>query len=108
VGDYSSRWAVARGVAVAVAGAALGVGHVLAFAQNLRRYSVGAGGTVWFWTREAWSPPVPSLLLLIAFVVVTAGWVAWLVSPSRAHRRAEQLETGAARLELLEAKSAGP
>ncbi|HMG27467.1 MAG TPA: DUF2142 domain-containing protein, partial [Acidimicrobiia bacterium] len=95
----------ARGVAVAVAGAALGVGHVLAFAQNLRRYSVGAGGTVWFWTREAWSPPVASLLLLIAFVVVTAGWVAWLLSPSRAHRRAEQLETGAARLELLEAKS---
>jgi Predicted membrane protein (DUF2142) len=97
----------ARRAAVVLAGAALGVGHVLAFAQNLRRYTVGAGGTVWFWTQEAWSPPVSSLLLPIAFVVATAGWVTWLLSPSRERRRAEQPEIESARLDLAEAW-AGP
>ena len=97
----------ARGAAVVLVGAALAVGHLLAYAQNLRRYTVGTGGTVWFWTREAWSPPLPSLLLLLGFVVATAAWVTWLLSPSRERRRAEQHETEAAPLELVEA-GAGP
>jgi hypothetical protein len=45
----------ARLMAVALAGGALGAAHVLAYAQNLRRYTVGAAGTIWFWTQEAWS-----------------------------------------------------
>jgi hypothetical protein len=97
----------ARGAAVVLAGAALGVGHVLAFAQNLRRYTVGAGGTVWFWTQEAWSPPMSSLLLVMAFVVATAGWVTWLLSPSWERRRAEQPEIESTRIDPAE-DCAGP
>jgi Predicted membrane protein (DUF2142) len=73
----------ARLTAVVLAGGALGAAHVLAYAQNLRRYTVGAAGTIWFWTQEAWSPPVSSLLLVLGFVVATAGWVTWVLSPSR-------------------------
>jgi hypothetical protein len=76
----------ARMTAVVFAGGALGAGHVLAYTQNLRRYTVGAAGTVWFWTHEAWSPPVPSLLLVLGFVVATAGWVAWVLGPSPGSR----------------------
>jgi hypothetical protein len=92
-----------RGAAVALVGAALGIGHVLAFAQNLRRYTVGAGGTVWFWTQEAWSPPLPSLLLVVAFVVAIAVWVTWLLAPSPERRRADRHETEDPRAELVEA-----
>jgi len=73
----------ARLTAVVLAGGALGAAHVLAYAQNLRRYTVGATGTIWFWTQETWSPPVSSLLLVLGFVVATAGWVTWVLSPSR-------------------------
>jgi hypothetical protein len=92
-----------RGAVVALAGAALGVGHVLAYGQNLRRYTVGLGGTVWFWTQQEWSPPASSLLLVIAFVVATACWVVCLLSPSRQPRRAEQHETDSTALEPVEA-----
>jgi hypothetical protein len=88
---------------IVLAGAALGAGHVLAFGENLRRYTVGTSGTIWFWTREAWSPPVSSLLLLVVFVVATAGWVTWLLFPSGAHRRVEQHETEAVPFGLAEA-----
>jgi hypothetical protein len=69
--------------AVVLAGGALGAGHVLAYAQNLRRYTVGATGTIWFWTQEEWSPPVSSLLLVLGFVVATAAWVMWVLSNSQ-------------------------
>jgi len=95
----------ARGAAVVLVGVALGAGHVLAYAQNLRRYTVGLDGTIWFWTKEQWSPPVSSLLLVIAFVVATACWVAWLLSPSRGRRRVPQYETESARVELIDAGS---
>ena len=91
----------ARGAAVVLVGATLGVGHLLAFAQNLRRYTVGLGGTIWFWTRQQSSPPVSSLLLVIGFAVATACWVTWLLLPSRERRRAEQHETESASLELV-------
>jgi hypothetical protein len=95
----------ARGAAVVLVGGALGVGHVLAFAQNLRRYTVGLAGTVWFWTQEQWSPPVSSLLLVIAFVVATACWVTWMLWPSRERPRVEQHETESAPFELVEARA---
>jgi hypothetical protein len=93
----------ARRVAVVLAGAALGVGHVLAYAQNLRRYTVGAGGTIWFWTNARWSPPASPLLLVLGFVFATAGWVAWLLSQAPARRRVRVPEAETARLDLVEA-----
>jgi hypothetical protein len=65
-------WSTVRarvGLAVALA---LGVAQSLAFLQALRRYTVGANGTVWFSTRAAWEPPVPSVLMAIAFVALVA------------------------------------
>ena len=45
----------------------LGVAQVLAFAQALRRYSVGADGKLWFFTDPRWTPPVPGLVLVLVF-----------------------------------------
>jgi Predicted membrane protein (DUF2142) len=70
-----------RRAAVILAGGALVVGHVLAYAQNLRRYTVGANGTLWFWTNPSWSPPVPPLVLLLGAIVATVVWAGWLLLP---------------------------
>jgi hypothetical protein len=45
----------------------LGAAQVLAFAQALRRYSVGADGKLWFFTDPRWTPPVPGLVLVLVF-----------------------------------------
>jgi hypothetical protein len=46
-------------------GIGLALAEFLAFAQQLRRYSVDPHGTIWFFTAARWNPPVPSLLLLV-------------------------------------------
>jgi hypothetical protein len=61
-------------------GVVVGVGQLLAFAQNLRRYTVGYDGDVQFWKDPFWSPPVPSLLLTIAFATATALYLWWLLA----------------------------
>jgi Predicted membrane protein (DUF2142) len=60
----------------------LSVAQVLAFAQALRRYSVGADGTVWFFTRARWEPPVPGLLLAAAFAVAMLVFLGWVLLPA--------------------------
>jgi hypothetical protein len=65
-----------RSLAVPLLGVGLFVAHLLAFGQNLRRYTVGADGTVWFFTAERWSPPLPSGLLLSVYAVAIAAWLA--------------------------------
>ncbi len=59
-------------------GAIVSVAHVLAFAQNLRRYTVGYDGEVQYWRHPAWSPPVSSLLLTIAYTIVVIAFVCWV------------------------------
>jgi len=75
-----ARWprpVVAPGsLVVPLALVALFVAHVVAFAQNLRRYTVGSDGTVWFFTAERWTPPIASGILLLVYA---AAIVAWLV-----------------------------
>jgi len=51
--------------------------QVLAFNQALRRYTAGVNGPVFYWTTDTmWSPPVPSWLLLFAYVALMVGIVA--------------------------------
>ena len=72
-----NRIELTRSPAVLLAGVLLGVAQFLAFAQALRRYTVGADGTTWFFTQPSWTPPVPMLVLLVAFAVLIAGWIWW-------------------------------
>ncbi len=46
------------------------VAQFAAFAQTLRRYTVGAHGPLDFWLHPSWSPPVPTWLLLGTALVV--------------------------------------
>jgi Predicted membrane protein (DUF2142) len=62
----------------------LGVGfvvaQVLAFGEALRRYAVGINGPVFFfWNTTAWSPPVPSWLLMIGYPVLIAVLAVWVI-----------------------------
>jgi hypothetical protein len=57
----------------------LAAGQVLAFAQGLRRYAVGADGPVWFFGDARWEPPVPSPLLILLYGVVVAVTLWWIV-----------------------------
>jgi hypothetical protein len=50
--------------------AALAVGHVIAFAYALRRYTVGVDGPVWFFGHEVWNPKVPASILVMGFVTL--------------------------------------
>jgi hypothetical protein len=59
------------------------IGHFFAFAQNMRRYAVGAEGWLLFWRNAEWSPPVPSLLLLVGYAVVLVILAWWLWSEVR-------------------------
>lgn len=64
-----------------VVGGVLAIAHMLAFAQNLRRNTVGYNGPVWYWRHEAWHPPLPSWLLTLAFLGGILALVAWLLAP---------------------------
>jgi Predicted membrane protein (DUF2142) len=64
----------------------LGLAQVLAFGQALRRYSVGANGTIWFFTQAAWEPPIPGLLLVIGFAVATVLFLCYALLLPRAVR----------------------
>jgi hypothetical protein len=63
-------------------GSVVCVAHVLAFAQNLRRYAVGYDGEIQFWKNAEWSPPVSPLLLTIAYTIVVIGFVCWVFASS--------------------------
>lgn len=68
VADARLSWAIG-GIVV--------VGSTLAFAQNLRRYTVGYNGDVWFWLHPQWSPPVSPLLITIAYIVSILAFTVW-------------------------------
>ena len=54
-------------------------GHVLAFGQNLRRYTVGYDGPIQFWKDAKWLPPLSPLVLLVVFSVVVTIFICWLL-----------------------------
>jgi hypothetical protein len=70
-------------------GIVLGVAQIVAFAQNLRRYTVGYYGDLQFWRHARWSPPLPPLLVTISFIIAVAvfmWWLLWIV-PNQAEGR---------------------
>jgi len=90
----SSRFLLATGVL-------LGLAQLVAFAQNLRRYTVGYDGAFQFWQNPRWTPPGSPLLLTIAFGFAVSGFLVWLLvavpgagkrsEPSLDHPAREQL-----------------
>jgi hypothetical protein len=69
-----------RGRLPIVFGVAFVVAQFLAFWQNLRRYAVGSDGALLFWFDADWSPPIPSLLLLVGYAVLLVALALWLWS----------------------------
>jgi hypothetical protein len=64
-------------------GFVLGAAHFLAYAQNLRRYTVGYDGPIRFWSNPDWMPPLPPLLLTAAYTGVLAVFLSFLlIGPS--------------------------
>ena len=58
---------------------ALGLAQVVALAQNLRRYTVGYDGEVWFFLDPAWSPPLGPVAVVVGFTVMLVLLYAWLL-----------------------------
>ena len=71
-----------RSLGVIVGGLLLAAAQFFAFAQTLRRYSVGQDGAVFFWAHARWNPTVPSVLLLIGFAIVIPLWIVFILSLS--------------------------
>jgi Predicted membrane protein (DUF2142) len=65
-------------------GVVAGVGHIFAFAQNLRRYTVGYHGPIQFWKSPQWVPPVSPLLLIAAYALAVGAFMVWLLAVPRA------------------------
>jgi Predicted membrane protein (DUF2142) len=55
------------------------VAHVFAFAQNLRRYTVGYDGEIQYWKHPEWLPPLSPLLLTIAYTLLVTAFVVWVL-----------------------------
>lgn len=71
-------------------GVLLAVGHVLAFSQALRRYTVGADGPIWYFLHPRWKPPLTALGLTLGYTIVITAWLTWLLAPS-AYRHVDQI-----------------
>jgi predicted membrane protein DUF2142 len=63
---------------------ALSLASWLAYAQALRRYAVGANGTLLFFKGAAWTPPIASVVLLVAYLAAAGGfiWYSSVATPS--------------------------
>jgi hypothetical protein len=70
----------------------LWVGSVLAFAQTLRRFSVGADGGLFFWRDPVWSPTVPILVLLVVLACTAGAWLWFSLGSGGAVDRPQELD----------------
>jgi Predicted membrane protein (DUF2142) len=82
-------------------GIIFGIAHVLAFAQNLRRYTVGYDGEIQFWKHPEWSPPLSPLLLTIGFTIVTIGFVWYVFAATRGPAERADRSTSVAKEQAL-------
>ena len=63
------------------------VGQVVSYGQQLRRWAVGARGTLRFFVDWEWSRLTPPWLLLLAFIVFAGGLTLWCCAPDRVGSR---------------------
>ena len=59
--------------------AIVAVGSTLAFAQNLRRYTVGYNSDVWYWLQPAMVAAASPLLLTVGYVIAVVAFVGWVL-----------------------------
>jgi hypothetical protein len=85
----TGRRVLLRGWFVPALGGMLVVAHVLAFYQALRRWSVGANGSVFYWLHPDWTSIVPQFLLIAAYSLVFVAFVVWLLG-GRSEETAEE------------------
>jgi hypothetical protein len=71
-GSNTVSWRLRQAVVRLISGAVV-IAATLAYAQDLRRYTVGYHGSVLFWVHPAWSPPLPALPLLAGASVALLG-----------------------------------
>jgi hypothetical protein len=69
-------------------GGSLAIAHVLAFTQNLRRYTVGYNGALQYWKNPRWSPPLGPFLLTVIYSITIVVFVAWMLSLKRSRAQA--------------------
>jgi len=72
----SARWVPALLATV------LAVCHVVGYVIALGRYTVGTGQGLGLVDGD-WAPPLPALVLVIAFAVTVTAWSVWLVRLGR-------------------------
>jgi hypothetical protein len=65
----ASRFVLAVGVVAAV-------GQFLAFAANLRRYTVGGTRDLLYWLHAQWDPPLPALVLTVGYAALLFAFLA--------------------------------
>jgi hypothetical protein len=65
-------------------GVVFAIGQIIAYAQQLRRYTVGRDGSLLFFARWDWSPPLPPWLLLGGYLVCIVGLAVLLTVPGGA------------------------
>jgi hypothetical protein len=83
VGSADRRWPSSVLTRVAwITGLALGAAQVLAFVQSIHRYTVGTRHKFDFFASTPWEPPLPALLLTVAFVVAVVAWYLLLLAPT--------------------------
>jgi hypothetical protein len=68
-----------RGRLAGILAAVFVFGQFVAFGQSLRRSTVGYDATFFFFVHPRWNPPVPVILLLVAYLVVIAALAIWLL-----------------------------
>ena len=68
-----------RGRLAGILAAVFVFGQFVAFGQRLRRSTVGYDATFFFFVHPRWNPPVPVILLLVAYLVVIAALAIWLL-----------------------------
>lgn len=60
---------------IILTGLLLWMGTLGAFAQAMRRFTVGADAGLMFWRDPLWSPSAPIVMLLVVFAMAAASWI---------------------------------
>jgi hypothetical protein len=71
-------------------GGSVAIAHILAFAQALRRYTVGYHGELQYWKEPHWLDTWSVSLLSVAFVAAMVAFVVWLLHPGSGIRESDR------------------